>query len=450
MKSTRFLFGVSFALAAMSAPAQIREPTNSGKSRVVISSVAITQASGGSAVRVEGQGMLDVRAARMQHPDRLVLDFVGVRLAVHKTGIAGGSGHVVDVRMGQHQPNVARVVIDLTTATPYHVSRDGEAVVISFSTPTTVPVRLSQHSPLTTSFTDQSSQPRVDSSAPALQKEVAHPARANQTPPPRFALLGELTQPSVALASFSEKNGPGRLEANPQQAVQQAIQQANANATATTLATAAAQTPAPAPMSPEVAHEPSSQAVVTYFDGELTIRASNVLLTDILNAVCEKTGAVLDLPSVPNERMFAILGPGRPREVLSSLLSNAQLDYIFAASADDPSALARVMVFPRTKEPTVREQIPESQVAQNQVAQSEPGQANVGTKRDASVPKQIKELMAQVKAETANSADVDPEMMRQLDALIQMAEAVATDPSQINTPVTSDASVNPVGRRRRR
>ena len=98
----------------------------------------------------------------------------------------------------------------------------------------------------------------------------------------------------------------------------------------------------------------------------------------------------------------------------------------------------------------MREQIPESQVAQNQVAQSEPGQANVGTKRDASVPKQIKELMAQVKAETANSADVDPEMMRQLDALIQMAEAVATDPSQINTPVTSDASVNPVGRRRRR
>ncbi len=55
----------------------------------VISSVAITQAPERSAVRVEGEGRLDVHAGRMQNPDRLVLDFAGARLAVQKTVIPG-------------------------------------------------------------------------------------------------------------------------------------------------------------------------------------------------------------------------------------------------------------------------------------------------------------------------------------------------------------------------
>ena len=74
-----------------SASAQTLAPASADKSVTVISSVAITQAPERSAVRVEGQGTLDVREARMQHPDRLVLDFVGARLAVHKTVIPGVS-----------------------------------------------------------------------------------------------------------------------------------------------------------------------------------------------------------------------------------------------------------------------------------------------------------------------------------------------------------------------
>ena len=56
-------------LATKPAPAQTVESTGARKS-AVISSVAITQAPERSAVRVEGEGKLDVRAARMQHPDR--------------------------------------------------------------------------------------------------------------------------------------------------------------------------------------------------------------------------------------------------------------------------------------------------------------------------------------------------------------------------------------------
>src|SRR5690348_10821487 len=116
----------SLTLATKPAPAQSSEPTGAGKSPAVISSVAITQAPEHSAVRVEGEGKLDARAARMQHPDRLVLDFVGARLAVHKTVIPGVSAPVVDVRLGQFQPDVARVVVDLTAPTSYYVTRDGD------------------------------------------------------------------------------------------------------------------------------------------------------------------------------------------------------------------------------------------------------------------------------------------------------------------------------------
>src|SRR5216683_1906996 len=199
----------------------------------------------------------------------------------------------------------------------------------------------------------------------------------------------------------------------------------------------------------ELAQVPPGQAVVTYLDGELTIRARNALLGDILNAVCEKMGATLDLPSVPNERMFVILGPGRPREVLSSLLNNAQLDFVFASSADDPNALEQVVVFPRTKDSSVGVQVPQSQVAENRVPQNQTSQPSVGTKPKASdVQQQIKEALAQVKAEIANSADSDPEMIRLLDEQMKAAEAAQPDPSQ--TQASSPAPVSAVGRSRHR
>ena len=72
----------SMSLAASAALAQTQEPVGAKASAAVISSVAITQAPKRAAVRVEGEGRLDVHAARLQNPDRLVLDFAGVRLAV--------------------------------------------------------------------------------------------------------------------------------------------------------------------------------------------------------------------------------------------------------------------------------------------------------------------------------------------------------------------------------
>ena len=121
----------SAALGAGPLLAQTQEPAGATATAAVISSVAITQAPLRASVRVEGEGRLEARAARMQNPERVVLDFTGTRLAVQKTVIPGVSAPVRGVRLGQYRPNVARVVIDLTEAAPYQISRDGSAVVWS-------------------------------------------------------------------------------------------------------------------------------------------------------------------------------------------------------------------------------------------------------------------------------------------------------------------------------
>ena len=108
-------------------PSDVRgqEPAGASSTAAVISSVAITQEPQRAAIRVEGAGRLDVHAARMQNPERLVLDFSGAKMSVRQTSIPGVSAPVRGVRMAQFRPDVARVVIDLTIAAPYQIAHDG-------------------------------------------------------------------------------------------------------------------------------------------------------------------------------------------------------------------------------------------------------------------------------------------------------------------------------------
>jgi AMIN domain len=138
MKMNRPAFRIGcliLAAAALSVSpsfAQTQEPGGASATASVISSVAVTQASQRESIRVEGEGPLEVRASRMQNPDRLVLDFTGARLATQKTTVPGVSAPVRGVRLGQYRPDVARIVVDLTSAAPYQILREGPAVVVAF------------------------------------------------------------------------------------------------------------------------------------------------------------------------------------------------------------------------------------------------------------------------------------------------------------------------------
>jgi|GraSoi_2013_80cm_1033760.scaffolds.fasta_scaffold00050_2 type IV pilus assembly protein PilQ len=292
----------SAALATSPSVAQTQEPAGASAAASVISSVAITQAPQRASVRVEGEGPLEVHAARVQDPDRLVLDFSETRLAVHKTVIPGVSAPVRGVRLGQFRPDVARVVIDLTAASPYKISREGLAVVVSFET--------AAQSPAVSAPTLKAASEKVQVERPAFRYEVSGPhsaatpsAKLRKISAPRFALPGELTQPSVVLASFGGSTEPARPTA------QQAAQQQSGNAAAT------------------VANSQASVSSSSKYTGEpISVNLKDVDLKDFFRLIHEISGLNVVLDPAVKGSLTIVLDEVPWDQALDIVLQNNGLD----------------------------------------------------------------------------------------------------------------------------
>src|SRR6266849_2496010 len=200
-------------------PAGVRGQEAAGaNTSAVISSVAITQEPQRAAIRVEGAGRLEVHAARMQNPERLVLDFEGARLGVQRTIIAGVAAPVRGVRLGQYRPDVARVVIDLTASAPYQISHEGNALVI-YVQALTAQTEGNNAAPVRSAEVTPKKELQYTASAPRLN---ARASKFSNLKAPKFSLPSELAQSSLVLASMKEKTEPARPESSGQQAAQQA------------------------------------------------------------------------------------------------------------------------------------------------------------------------------------------------------------------------------------
>src|SRR5713226_7788570 len=306
-----YLILAGVALASSPLFAQTQAPA--AATSAVISSVAITQAPERSAVRVEGEGRLDVHAGRMQNPDRLVLDFAGARLAVQKTVIPGISAPVRGVRIGQYRPDVARVVVDLTTATPYQVSRDGEAVVIYFENPSTTPVQPVSSVTTLTSRQNEQARPEFNYIAASPRVVARHSSKDLKISAPRFVLPSELTQPSITLASFSGKKEPIRPDSTTQQAAaQQAVQQAGA--AATTMATSSQQAP-------------STAAPAGRYTGEpISVNLKDVDLKDFFRLIHEISGLNVVLDPAVKGTLTIVLDEVPWDQALDIVMQNNSLD----------------------------------------------------------------------------------------------------------------------------
>jgi hypothetical protein len=104
-------------------------------------------------------------------------------------------------------------------------------------------------------------------------------------------------------------------------------------------------TPSPAV---KVGHA-GSEPIATYEHGQLTIVAENVRLSDIMSALHNLMGTEVDLPAgASEERIWARLGPGPARKVLSDLLSSTDLNYIIQGSTKDRGGIQSVTLTPRT------------------------------------------------------------------------------------------------------
>jgi type IV pilus secretin PilQ/predicted competence protein len=286
----------SVAFGSMPALAQTQEPAGPTATASVISSVAITQGAQRASVRVEGEGRLDARAARMQNPDRLVLDFAGTRLAVQKTMIPGVSAPVRGVRLGQFRPDVVRVVIDLSETTPYQIARDGNALVVFFDAQPATPAN-----PSSTKVSNGFHY------TPVAPRAASHKVNTTQISAPRFALPSELTQPSVALASFNEKAEPARPDGS---AAQQAAQQANT--AASTMATSTNQQTTP--------------ATAKYTGEPISVNLKEVDLRDFFRLIHEISGLNVVLDPAVKGSLTIVLDEVPWDQALDIVLQNNGLD----------------------------------------------------------------------------------------------------------------------------
>src|SRR5215467_5187932 len=294
------------SLASNAAPllSQTREATSATAGRAVISSVAVTQAAARSSVRVEGEGELFAHATRMQNPDRLVLDFADTRMAVQKTVIPGVSVPVRGVRLGQFRPDVARVVIDLTAASPYQIGHEGHAIVISFDSPTDSQV-VATSPTLTASAANQPAIHYADAAPRTIRRQ---PALANVAAP-QFTLPTELTQ-GAAFASFAGSTQPARPEEQP--AAQAAAQQAGN----------AAQTVASA------GQQPAGQAAApAKYTGEpISVNLKDVDLRDFFRLIHEISGLNVVLDPAVKGTLTIVLDEVPWDQALDIVLQNNGLD----------------------------------------------------------------------------------------------------------------------------
>ena len=99
----------------------------------------------------------------------------------------------------------------------------------------------------------------------------------------------------------------------------------------------------PPPPTPE--QMPPAQPRVSYQNGQLSIESQNSTLGQVLRSVQAKTGGSFEIPGAANnERVVAQLGPGRPRDVLASLLNGSKFDYIILGVSDEPGAVQKLIL----------------------------------------------------------------------------------------------------------
>jgi type IV pilus assembly protein PilQ len=315
MKTNRPAFGIgclilaATSIAGSASLAQTQEPAGARATATVISNVAVTQVSQRASVRVEGAGPMEVQTWRMQNPERLVLDFSSARLALQKTIVPGVVAPVRGVRAGQYRADVARVVVDLTSAVPYQIMHEGPAVVVSFDLQPESPVEAPVAT--TTVATEEPAKVR-----PAFHYDMTSPRRVTvrafktlSISSPRFALPSELTQPSFALASFSGKDAPAR-PATAQDAAQQATQQAG-NAAATV---------AGAPQAP------ASTAPAKYTGEPISVNLKDVDLRDFFRLIHEISGLNVVLDPAVKGTLTIVLDEVPWDQALDIVLENNGLD----------------------------------------------------------------------------------------------------------------------------
>ncbi|MFZ0821920.1 MAG: type IV pilus secretin PilQ [Candidatus Acidiferrales bacterium] len=274
-----------------------------------ISHVAVTEQGQAPRVRIEGQGDFHYHASRLTNPDRLVLDFADTTVAT-SNAIAGTAEPIKLVRVGQFQPGIARVVVELNCWTPYQVITSSNAIVVVFGDQTgikeTQPVP-QQRTLLTTNRGIQAPKPKTVQQIQSIA-------------PPQIALPNWLTETSFALASFVQPAPPPAQEQQNQPPAQLPVQQQLQQPVSQPMAASQPSQPSSVPQGP------AATATPKYTGEPIRVNFKDVDLQDFFRLIHEVSGlnVVLD-PSVKGS-LTLVMDDVPWDQVLDIVLQNNALD----------------------------------------------------------------------------------------------------------------------------
>jgi type IV pilus assembly protein PilQ len=194
----------SFLVAGLAVLAPIRPDAGTSTSGEV-TSISVVPTPGRAEVVVNIRGAVDVEDFVLSEPARLVVDVKNARLQ------RGGSSYdgvnragILNVRLGQYQPSVVRIVIELAELKDYRVDHSGEAIRISFG---------AEQSFLTWSSTSPADLPAPAPRQVAARPEVVPPAErtvettTNSSQEPRITVTWENADISDVVAGFAAFSG---------------------------------------------------------------------------------------------------------------------------------------------------------------------------------------------------------------------------------------------------
>ena len=246
------------------------------------------ETSTGPVVVVEGDGRLEYTISRAQNPPRLVLDFEGTFARVPHRRVNSGLAPVKAVRVGQYQPTVTRVVVDLERFADYKIDLGDETLKVVFGT--VEQTKSAGEDPQT----ELKPAERAAEASVEEQPETVTMSRSSSgflTMPVTLASLAPAAAP-VSVAAHTQTQSPAQQEPTQQEPAQQPPPAPVEQAPPPPQAAPQQQPPQPPaeqPAAPAVAAP--EQAPRTKYTGEpISVNLKDVELKDFFRLIHEISG----------------------------------------------------------------------------------------------------------------------------------------------------------------
>ena len=355
------------------------------------------------------------RSTRISEPDRIYFDIEGAKLTsamVHKQIDVGDGVLLKGVRVAQNRDGISRVVLDVNQVKDYSVSLlpDPYRLVVDLygaSAAAKADATNRVPDPVQPTARDV---PSVKTEKTAKGAVAAAPAKSTEGSAVKSAVVPPASNSAVesqslpALPSTPPSSGMGK-ESQPRETASNPAKDSEKYLAAASQSNTkqdgevTASTPPPAAAEKTATHSPK----VSYQDGQLTIIAENVLLSDILSALHTVMGAEIDLPaSASGERIWVRLGPGPARKVVSELLSGTDLNFVIQGSTTDADGIQSVMLTPHNEAGPGNQGI-STQPQQRMANRQSPSEDSTAV--EAQAPQQDNAVAAET---TTASSDVTP------------------------------------------